>query len=143
MKIRTLILMAIVVILAGCSGSILQKNTEINFPSNFANTSWSGDEYSATFSSTGYTITRNSDSARITNISRYDGRSLNIIKSDDYNTVQIVVTNNYTTVICTDEFKISDEGGIETLTIYMENVCLDGTTENIGNINNAILTREN
>lgn len=126
MKIRTLILMAIVVILAGCSGSILQKNTEINFPSNFANTSWSGDGYSATFSSTGYTIVVENE-GRITNTSRYGVPISPSIDCPDENTVEVSFYLNYPSgsKTYTDTFRI--EGN--TLTIHMENVYLDGSGE--------------
>ena len=132
MKIRTLILMAIVVILAGCSGSILRENTEIDFPSNFANTSWSGDGYSATFSSTGYTIVVGDNEGRITNTSRYKGTSISIKISEDENTVEIEVNRKYPEpgedpTICTDIFSITGDGS--TLGITMLNVSLDGSRE--------------
>lgn len=125
MKIRTLILMAIVVILAGCSGSILQKNTEIDFPSNFANTSWTGDGYSATFSSTGYTIVVENE-GQITNTSRY-GVPISVSVDSNENTVEVSFYLNYpsNSKIYKDTFSITGN----TLHIHMENVSLDGSGE--------------
>ena len=126
MKIRTLILMAIVVILAGCSGSILQKNTEIDFPSNFANTSWSGDGYSATFSSTGYTIVVENE-GQITNTSRYGVPISHSIDYPDENTVEVSFYLNYSSDSKTYKDTFSIEGNI--LNIHMEKVYLDGSGE--------------
>ena len=132
MKIRTLILMAIVVILAGCSGSILQGSTDANFPEKFRNTTWIGEGYSATFSSTGYTIVVGDNEGRITNTSRYKGKSISIKISEDENTVEIEVNRNYPEpgedpTICTDIFSITGDGS--TLGITMLNVSLDGSRE--------------
>lgn len=140
MKIRTLILMAIVVILAGCSGSILQGSTDTNLPDKFKNTSWTGTDYNMVFSSAGYTITRNSDSGRITNTSRYKGTAINVTNPDE-NTVRIEIRNNYddnTGDPIIDEFIISEESGSETLSIKMQNVYLDGTRDKIDDIGTTL-----
>ena len=146
MKIRTLILMAIVVILAGCSGSILRGSTEIDFPSIFTNITWTGEGYTAVFTNTGYTLTLPNDDGKVTNNSRYSGVSFNYTYPDK-NKVWIDIyksqpNSDEDSHICTDKFEISEDG--KTLTIYMDRVYPDGSGVPVNYIiNNAKLTKSN
>lgn len=126
MKIRTLILMAIVVILAGCSGSNIPSSGEVDMPENYSFTWSNGDPegYSVAITSSGYTIS-GPDGFQIRSQDRYKWHQPESEREEAGDDVLLTITikQRYVeTIIGRDSFTIRNESGTEMLDVSITDI---------------------
>lgn len=129
MKIRTLILMAIVVVIfAGCSSNSNQDHDVVNMDSKFFGT-WSGNGYTVYISSEEYRITRPSESTSgetetISSRDRYFSTSPAYSSLDETGLILTITAKNPHTdaLLCVDVFTLSSSDEDATLKVVLDYV---------------------